>query len=142
MTNNRLEKGEVNSDSSVEWVERSKSNKNVIVKTIIPRKPSPRKPSPRTPSPKKTATAKVMRMRNVLRKSIDKGVDYDDLDEENQRKHDERMKANKFYTKHIKDGEGACEEVAGLFDDNEEEWEKGESQGMHQQIMNTRAYKY
>ena len=140
MTNNRLEKGEVHYDSSesVECVERSKSNRNVFVKTAISRKPSPRKPSPK----KKTATAKVMRLRRVLRKSIDKSVDYDDLVEGEKKKHDERMKANKYYSKHIKDGEGACEEITGLFDNDEEEWEKGESQGMHQQIMNTRAYKY
>ena len=141
MTNNCLEKDEVHSDSpveSVECVERSKSNRNVFVKTAISRKPSPRKPS----SKKKTVTTKVMCLRRVLWKYTDKSVDYNDLVEGENKKHDERMKANKYYTKYIKDGEGACEEITGLFDDNKEEWEKGESQGMHQQIMNTRAYKY
>ena len=136
-----LEKGEVHSDSpveSVECVERSKSNRNVFVKTAISRKPSPWKPT----SKKKTATTKVMRLRRILWKSIDKSVDYNDLVEGKNKEHDEHMKANKYYTKYTKDGEGVCEEITGLFDDNEEECERGESQGMHQQIMNTRAYKY
>ena len=83
-----------------------------------------------------------MRLRRVLWKSIDKSVDYNNQVEGENKKHDERTKTNKYYTKYTKDGEGAWEEITGLFDDNKEECERGESQGMHQQIMTTRAYKY
>ena len=48
------------------------------------------------------------------------------------------MKALTYYLKVIQ--ENACKEVTGMFVDGEDNWEPGQSQSMHQQVMNTRVY--
>jgi hypothetical protein len=76
MTNNHPEKGNVNSESPIEYVEGQKFNRSVHAKTnTISQKPSLQHPFPK----KKTSTAPVARLRYVLRKSTEKSADYDSL---------------------------------------------------------------
>ena len=110
VTNNRL-KGVFDdvddveaSDDDVLHVERSASNRNVYVtvpKVAAAKKPFPRettKVAAKTYSPKKTAAhGKMVRLRNVCRRSINYEKDYDDFDEREQKKHDAQMMALKFY---------------------------------------------
>ena len=106
VTNNRL-KGVVEdvddddieaSDDDVLHVERSASNRNVYV--TVPKVAAAKKPFPKETtkvaakkySPKKTAAhGKMVRLRNVCRRSINYEKDYDDLDEREQKKHDAQM---------------------------------------------------
>lgn len=89
------------------------------------------------------AKAKVVRMRARAKKSIDSTTDYDDMPDDEKADHNKNMKAISYYSKHIR--KGTCEEVTDMIpddDDGNDDWDKGQSQDMHQQILNSRAYEF
>ena len=83
---------------------------------------------------------KVKRLRRASQKAINFEKDFDDLSKKEKREQERHMKALAWYGKAIK--ENNCKQVTGMLVDGEEEWEAGESQDMHQQVVNTRAYEY
>ena len=56
------------------------------------------------------------------------------------KKYDQSMKALKYCSKHI--SEDKCNEVTGMLVGSNDNWEVGQSQEMHQQILNSPAYEY
>ena len=83
---------------------------------------------------------KVKRLRKACQDQIDFETDFDDLDKKEKKQQERHMKAMRWYGRALK--ENSCKEVTGMLVDGEEEWERGQSQDMHQQIINTRAYEY
>jgi hypothetical protein len=142
VTNNRLKGALTHSsdsdDEDIVHVVCSHSNRNVLIASS----------AMKTSSSKKSAAdvnvdeprEKVIRLRNACKKSISYDTDYDELEESEKKKQGQQMKALKYYSKAIR--ENACEEVTGMLVDGEDDWEPGQSQSMHQQVMNTRAYEY
>ena len=57
-----------------------------------------------------------------------------------QSKHNRMMKAVKYYTKNI--SAGSCNNVTGILLGGDDAWMPGQSQDMHDQVMNTEAYEY
>lgn len=63
-----------------------------------------------------------------------------ELDDKEKKKHESNMKALKWYSKNIRDN--TCDEVTSMLDGGDDDWMPGQSQDMHQQVLNTRAYQY
>jgi hypothetical protein len=83
---------------------------------------------------------KLERMRRQAKKQINFDKDMDELDDKEKKKHESNMKALKWYSKNIRDN--TCDEVTSMLDGGDDDWMPGQSQDMHQQVLNTRAYQY
>ena len=77
-------------------------------------------------------------MRNACKKTISYDTDYNEVEESEKKKQGQQMKTLKYYSKATRNN--ACEEVTGMLVNGEDNWEPGQSQSMHQQVMNTRVY--
>jgi hypothetical protein len=135
-----------NDDDKVLEVVRSHSNKNVFVDVASWKKPvakSDEKPAamPAASIPNvKLSKSNVKRLSSVCKEEIKYKKDSDKMTKAEKKKHDQSMKALKYYNKHTT--EDKCDEVTGMLIDGDEDWEVGQSQEMHQQILNSRAYEY
>lgn len=83
---------------------------------------------------------KVERMRECAKSKIDFEKDVDELASAEKKKQNRQMEAVRFYSKNIRDD--TCDDVTGMLMGGDDDWMQGQSQEMHQQVINTRAYKY
>ena len=56
------------------------------------------------------------------------------------KKQNRHIKAMRFYNKNICDD--TCDDVTGMLIGGDDDWMQGQSQEMHQQVINTRTYEY
>ena len=84
--------------------------------------------------------AKVRRLREKAQEKISYDKDFDKMSKKDKKSHKMAIKLLWYYTKSIL--EGKCGEVTGMLLDGDEDWPPGMSQNMHNQIMNSRAYKF
>ena len=78
-------------------------------------------------------------MKAVCKKGIDYSTPMHERSEEELAEHAENMKALTYYNKKIRAKE--CESVLDMIND-EDEWEQGQSQGMHIMVMTARVYNF
>ena len=129
MTNNRLQNvSELDSDNEMEvWDAGTR-------KTAAATKPDP------VVANSTVSRTKVGRMRERAKSQIDFEKDVDELASAEKKKQNKQMEAVRFYNKNIRDD--TCDDVTGMLMGGDDDWMQGQSQEMHQQVINTRAYKY
>jgi hypothetical protein len=81
----------------------------------------------------------VKRMQKRCKSGINCDVDVDDLDEVEKKKQEKEMKVLSAYAKLLH--KGTTSSIVQMVGDEDNIWEKCESQNMHRRFVNTRRYK-
>jgi hypothetical protein len=107
-----------------------------LVATSTPKSAAKSAPEPTYNA--QTSRDKVERLQKRCKGNLNHATAFADLTADQQSKQMENMQASKFLSKSMR--EGTCNDVVDILHGGEEEWEVGQSQAMHQQIMKLRAY--